>query len=173
MLTLIRWLLRRRRKKKGPTPQQEIDALLAELRRESRDSLSGALAVTVQAKKALDTTRIVDVPFPEDILNGDVPLDDEALRRLDAYAREMRRFQRACLAQGTNLTASVARGLDIWTISFWTLAQSQAEKGREIWRLLMQGEPNLEPAYKFMVRRDLTDVELSYLTYRPRILLDA
>jgi len=171
ILTLIRWAVRRYRKEKELTPRERVDQLLASLRTASAEELGGVLAVAMQAKKTLDTTRIIDVPFPVDILDGHVPLDDAALSRLQTYIREMDRFRLRCLAEGTILTASVARGIDTWIAVMLTLTLPAMAEGREIWSLLARGEANVESAYRFMVRRDLTDVEKDYLTYRPRIFI--
>jgi len=173
MITLIRWLLKRYRPKEPVrTPTQKVGDVLAGLRQASETELGGALAVAVQAKKTLDTTKIIATPFPADILDGAIALDDAARVRLLAYAAELERFRGMCLAQGTILTISVARGLDTWIATCLALALPAIAEGREIWVLLKRGEGNVESAYRFMVRRDLTDVERGYLDYRPRVLVE-
>ncbi|TAL00491.1 MAG: hypothetical protein EPO08_13485 [Rhodospirillaceae bacterium] len=171
MLSLIRWIIARYKPKKELTPEQKVTALLHALRQASPDELGGVLAVAMQAKKTLDTTRLIETPFPADILDGHTPLDEAGRARLEKYVRDMERFRRICLSEGTILTASVANGIETWIVTFLTLTLPAMAEGRELWAFLLRGEPNVEAAYRFMVRRDLTDVERDYLTYRPRILL--
>lgn len=172
MLTLIRWLIARFRRKKELPPQQELAVFLEGLRRMSAAELGGVLAGAAQARKTLDSTRIVSMPFPLEHFGGALPLDGTATESLLEYLSEMKRFKAVCLAEASILTISVARGLDVWIATVWALTLPAVEAGREMWAMLAQGEGNVESAYRFMVRRDLTDVERDYLTYRPRILAD-
>jgi hypothetical protein len=173
MLSLIRWLIRRYRSKKKLTPSQKIEALLHDLRHASVDELGGVLAGAMQAKKALDTTRLIDIPFPVDILDGQTPLDEAARTRLVTYTHELERFQNVCLTEATILTVQVAKGLETWIVTLLTLTLPAMTEGKEVWALLVRGEPDLEAAYRFRARRELTDVERDYIAYRPRIMLAA
>ena len=173
MITLIRWLIARyRRKKAQRTPEQEVDDLLQALRTAASDEeLAGTLAAAAHAKKTLDTTRMVDVPFPMDILGGEVPMDDAARARLIAYIRQLRQFKAYCLGQGTVMTTAIARGLDIWIVTFLTLVLPNMDAGREIWALLVRGAAHVEGAFRFMTRRQPSDVEREHMAYRPKVML--
>jgi hypothetical protein len=106
-----------------------------------------------------------------DILDGQVPLDDAARARLVTYIRELRRFKAYCLAQGTIMTTAVARGLDIWIVTCLTLVLPNMDAGREIWALLVRGAPHVEGAFRFMTRREPSDVEREHMAYRPKVML--
>jgi hypothetical protein len=172
MLRLIRNFIVRLRTPAPKSPEQELDDFLRSLRVASKDGLAGVLAGALLAKKTLDTTRQVDIPFPADVLDGRVPLDERARADLRAYADALRRFQRICAASGSILIVAVAKGLDTWIATINAVADpALLDKGREAWGLLVQGEGGVEAAYRFMVRRDMTDVERSYIGYRPALLV--
>jgi hypothetical protein len=173
MLRLILRLIAHYRKPKEPTPQELVDAYLASLHEASTDALAGMLAAAMQAKKALDTTRIVDVPFPVDILSGEAALDAAGRQRAVHYISELRRFQQKCVAEGTILTTAVAKGLDVWIITLLTLTLPDRPVGAEMWSYLVRGETGVEAAWRFIMRRDITDLELEYMTYRPRLFVAA
>jgi len=172
MLTLIRWLINRYLKKKRyRTPEQEVADLINGLRAAaSAEELAGALAAAAHARKTLDTTRMVETPFPMDILDGQVDLDDANRDRLILYIRELRKFKIYCLGQGTIMTTAVARGLDIWIVTMLTMLLPNMEVGREIWALLARGEPHVEGAFRFMTRREPSDVERDHMAYRPKAM---
>jgi hypothetical protein len=172
MLTLIRWLIAYFRRRQEPKPHEEIALLLQTLRAASEADLANILAVALHAKKTLDTTRLVNMPFPTEIFDGALPLDATAVKTLQAYVQGLKRFKAGCIAQGTIMTMSVARGLDVWIATVWSLTLPAITEGKEIWSLLAKGEGGVQDAYRFTIRRDLTDVEQGYLTYRPRILID-
>ena len=160
-------------KEKEKPPEQLIDVHLAKLRRASAGELAGTLAAAILAKKTVDTTRMVEAPFPEAHLDGSALIDEAARAQLIAYVSDLRRFRRICAESETILRMSVAKGLDTWMATISAIAvPGQIDKARELWRLLMQGEPTLEAAYRFMVRRAPTDVEMSYMTYRPALLME-
>lgn len=174
MLSLIQKVVARLRTEDEKSPEEEIDAFLRGLRAASREELAGVLAGALLAKKTLDTTRQVAMPFPSEYFDGEAPLDDRARERLRAYGLELKRFQQFCTESGTILGIAVAKGLDTWIMSLRALAvPALISKGRELWWLLMQGEHSVESAYRFMVRRDMSDAEMSYLTYRPALLAPA
>jgi hypothetical protein len=171
MLSLFQKVVARIRPPAEKTPEDEMDDYLRNLRAASREELSGVLAGAMLARKTLDTTRQVSTPFPADYLDGRTPLDESGRAHLAAYGQELKSFQRACVSSGTILSLAVAKGLDTWIMSVSALAiPALIGKGREAWWLLMQGEQSLEQAYRFMVRRDMTDVDFSYLGYRPAAL---
>lgn len=157
--------------KEEKSPAQEIDAFLARLRAASPDELGGFLAAALLAKKTLDTTRQVEQPFPAEVFEGRTAIDENARTQLASYARALKAFQAICAASGTILGVSTAKGLDTWIVSSHALADPLlGDRGREVWTLLKRGEADVEAAYGFMVRRDVTDVELGYLAYRPAAL---
>jgi hypothetical protein len=172
MRTLFRWLLNHLHGPREPTPQAEMTMFLEQLRTSSPPSMAGHLAAAALARKTLDATRMVSTPFPADILAGEARLDAEAAERLTAYALEMRRFKTRCLTENTTLTLSVARGLDVWIPTMWAAALSARAEGKEIWSLLSRGDNAVESAYRFMLKREPSDVERSFFTYRPRIFFD-
>src|SRR5262249_48568793 len=133
----------------------------------------GVLAVAMLAKKTLDTTRLVAEPFPTDILDATPPLDAAARVRLQKYGRARKRFKGMSRCEGRIRTTSVARGLATLIVSVWTLTIHATEDGREIWHMLRASEPHVETAYRFMLRRDVNEVDRDYLAYRPRIFFDA
>lgn len=153
------------------SPAQEAEIYLNPLRSASPDAIAAVLATAVLARKTLDTTRMVATPFPNDELNGQVPLDDAARERLAAYADDLKQFQSVCAASGTTLVRSVGDGLDTWILSVRALAMPNLyDKGREAWALLEKGDAGIEKAYRFMIRREISDVEREYLHYRPAAL---
>jgi hypothetical protein len=172
MRTLFRWLLDHLRRRSEPTPQAEMTAFLENLRTSSPPSMAGHLAAAALARKTLAATQMVSIPFPADILAGDAPLDGAAAERLTAYALEMRRFKARCLTENTTLTLAVARGLDVWIPTMWAGALSARAEGKQIWALLSRGDNAVESAYRFMLKREPTEVERGFFTYRPRIFLD-
>lgn len=172
MRTLFRWLLDYLRRRREPTPQAEMIAFLELLRTSSPPSMAGHLAAAALARKTLDATRIVNFPFPTDILAGEVPLDAAAVERLNAYALDMRRFRTRCTTENTTLTMAVARGLDVWIPTMWAAALSAHAEGKQMWALLSRGDGGIEAAYQFMLKREPSEVERGFFTYRPRIFLD-
>jgi hypothetical protein len=172
MLRLVRSLLAHFAPKEEASPTHEIDAFLASLRHASPDHLAGVLAAAMLAKKTLDTTRLVEMPFPAAHLEANAVLDAAARADLLNYVRELRRFQSICAETETALRMAVAKGLDTWIATISAVAlPGMFDKAREIWRFLIQGETGMEGAYRFMVRRAPTEVELVYMTYRPTLLL--
>ncbi len=153
------------------TPEQEADAYIANLRAASLDDVAAVLSAALIARKTLDTTRLVETPFPNDDFDGNSELDEAARDRLAAYADELRRFQATCATSGMTLGHSVAKGLDTWILTARALAMPHMlEKGREAWTLLKKGDDRLENSFRFMIRREITDVEREYLAYRPAAL---
>ena len=164
---LWRWLAPETAK----SPEQETEIYLKVLRATPTEDVAAVLASAMLARKTLDTTRLVATPFPNAELSGETPLDEEAREHLVAYADELKRFQAICGTSGMTLGQSVAKGLDTWIMSVRALALPHLyDKGREAWALLEKGDDGVEKSYRFMLRRDITEVELGYLHYRPAAL---
>lgn len=162
---------RRRRALRMRTPLRQIDDHFAELPN-SPTGLAGELAAAMLAKKSLDTTKQVDVPFPEDYFLGARPVDDEASASLHIYEQKLQYFREQLIYRNTVFTNSVARGVSVWITSIHALRHSDLRpKGVDLWSRLMRGEPHLEQAYHMMLRREITDVEREYMKFRPTALL--
>lgn len=162
---------RRREALRARSPQQQVRDHMAEIPN-SPTGLAGELAAAMLAKKSLDTTRQVDVPFPEDYFTGARPIDDEAKAVLHTYEQKLQVFREALVHRNTIFTNSVARGVSIWITSIHALVQPDLkEKGMDLWGRLVSGEPHLEEAYHMMLRRDITDVEREYMKFRPTVLI--
>src|SRR5205085_1835145 len=106
------------------------------------------------AKKTLDTTRQVALPFPDAYFEG-APVDEAGRAALLAYAEALQKFQHELEDAEMPLGMAVARGLPTWVASCYALADpALMEQGREIWRRLNANDPNLEDALKLQVRRE-------------------
>lgn len=151
------------------TPQRQVEDHFAELPN-SPTGLAGELAAAMLAKKSLDTTKQVNVPFPEDYFTGAKPIDDEARETLHVYERKLQRFREELVHRNTIFTLSVARGVSVWITTIHTLRHADLRpRGQDLWDRLIQGEPYLEDAYFMMLRRDITDVEREYMKFRPTV----
>lgn len=166
------YLARRRRLAlRMRTPQRQVDDHMMELPN-SPTGLAGALAAAILAKKSLDTTKQVDVPFPEDYFTGARSIDDEARATLHAYEQKLQRFREQLVSRNSIFTDSVARGVSIWITSIHALLHADLRpKGEQLWGRLMTGEGDLESAYHMMLRREITEVEREYMKFRPTALL--
>lgn len=161
---------RRRLALRARTPERQIADHFAELPH-SPTGLAGELAAAMLAKKSLDTTKQVSVPFPEAYFLG-AAIDEEGLATLHAYEQKLQTFREQLAHRNTIFTNSVARGVSIWITSIHALRHPELRaKGEELWARLMQGEEQLEPAYHMMLRREITDVERVYMKFRPTALL--
>lgn len=164
---------RRRLALRARTPERQVADYFAELPH-SPTGLAGELAAAMLAKKSLDTTKQVDVPFPEGYFTGAQPVDDEALTTLRAYEAKLQRFREQLVYRDTPFSNSVARGVSVWITSIHALTHPELRaNGLELWGRLMQGEPYLEDAYHMMLRRDVTDIEREYMKFRPAVLIAA
>ena len=164
---------RRRRALRMRSPQRQVEDHFAELPG-SPTGLAGELAAAMLAKKSLDTTKQVDLPFPEDYFTGARSIDDEALAILHDYEQKLQRFREQLTHRNTIFTNSVARGVSIWITSIHSLRHPELRaRGFELWGRLIQGEPYLESAYHMMLRRDITDVERVYMKFRPSVLISS
>ncbi|MCC6913487.1 MAG: hypothetical protein IT566_07275 [Rhodospirillaceae bacterium] len=162
---------RRRDAMRARTPERQIEDHFAELPN-SPTGLAGELAAAMLAKKSLDTTRQVNVPFPEDYFTGVKVIDAEALETLHVYERKLQIFREQLVHRNTIFTISVARGVSVWITSIHALRHPELRpKGDDLWARLIRGEPELEGAYFMMLRRDITDVEREYMKFRPAVFL--
>ena len=73
-------------------PVAQLDEYLENLRSMFRTQVTAYFAVSILAKKILDTTRQVDQPFPEAYFDGTAPIDEAARATLLAYAEALQRF---------------------------------------------------------------------------------
>ncbi len=152
-------------------PERQVEDHFAELPN-SPTGLAGELAAAMLAKKSLDTTKQVNVPFPEDYFTGVRPIDEEARETLHIYEQKLQHFREQLVHRNTIFTISVARGVSVWITSIHTLRHPELRpKGHDLWARLMRGEPELEDAYFMMLRRDVTDVEREYMKFRPTVFL--
>lgn len=154
------------------SPAAQVGAQLEVVRRALRAELASILAAVLYAKKTLDTTRQVDIPFPDEVFAGDQPIDEAVRAGLTAYAQELARFQAECIARDTVVSAAVGRGLTMWIVSLHAAASpALLPQAREMWAKLVTASDGLEEGYRFLLRREPSDVERSYFTYRPHLFL--
>jgi hypothetical protein len=151
-------------------PSAYVDEYLATLRVAFRGEMVGTLAGALLAKKTLDTTRQVDVPFPDAYLDGTKPVDDAARVTLTAYAEALIKFHYELEEAENPIGMAVWRGLPTWIASCYCLADPALnDKGKEIWKLLTGSEGGIEEAIKLQMRRGPSDVERTYFSYRPAV----
>lgn len=163
---------RKRRAERTKPPRAQLEDVLGELRGLFPGELSGRLAAALLAKKSLDTTRQVDEPFPEAYFSGTAAIDAAAQADLRRYEQKLQTFREHCVAHKSTFTISVARGLGVWIVSAHALAEPELlPLGRDLWERLSKGADNLEEAYRLLLRREITDVEKTYMSYRPAALM--
>ncbi len=173
MISVIkRYLAQRRRAAlRARTPARQIDDHFAELPNSST-GLAGELAAAMLAKKSLDTTKQIEVPFPEEYFLGTHAVDEAGKAALQAYEQKLQSFREQLVHRNSIFTISVARGVSIWITSIHALVHPDLRpKGVELWSRLVKGEEELEEAYHMMLRREITDVEREYMKFRPTVLL--
>ena len=143
---------------------------MAAFRAAYRTEHGTTLAAAVLAKKTLDTTRQVDQPFPEQYFDGTAPVDDAARATLTAYARALQKFQHDLEDAEISIGMAVVRGVPTWIACCFILTDpALLPYGKEIWAVLVENEADVEPAHKFLTRREPSDVERSYFKYRPAV----
>ncbi len=153
-------------------PEQRVQEHLAAVRAAPQPERAGILAVTLFAKKTLDTTRQVDIPFPDAYLSGEQPIDAAAQAELAAYADALVEFQAALFANDTTVSIAAARGMTTWIASLYSAATpGLLPQGQEIWQNLVTASDGVEDGYTFFLRRQPSDVERSYFSYRPTLFL--
>jgi hypothetical protein len=162
----------RRSALRARSPARQVQDHLGEIRGSGPGGLTGKLAQALLAKKSLDTTKQVEEPFPEDYFTGAKPIDDEARLILRGYEQRLQDFREQLLARNTTFTIHVAQGVSVWITSIHTLVYDDLRaQGLELWGRLLQGEENVEEAYRMLLRRDVTDVERIYMQFRPTVLV--
>ena len=78
----------------------------------------------------------------------------------------------ALLDRDSAVSLTVAKGLTTWIMTFYAMIiPGMLPQARELWARLNQGYEGVEEAYKFMLRREPSDVERAYFDYRPAFLL--
>lgn len=163
---------RRRRAERAKPPQLQVAEYMVQVRSCQTPELASVLAAAMLAKKSLDTTRQVDVPFPEAYFNGTANVDEAGRVELSAYEQKLQDFREQLVHRNTIFTNGVARGVSVWIASIHTLVDPDLRgEGHDLWSRLMQGESQLEEAYRMLLRRDITDVERTYMQYRPVVLI--
>lgn len=137
-----------------------------------RMEVAGQLAAALFAKKTLDTTRQVEMPFPDAYFSGEAPLDEAAIPALMAYAAALVKFQNELNERGTSITTAAAKGMTTWIVSLYAMSiPGLLPQAQELWAKLEHGAEHLEDAHKFLLRRAPSDVERTYFAYRPVALL--
>ncbi len=155
-------------------PAAQVDEYLTDLRQSYRTQVTALFAVALLAKKILDTTRQVDVPFPEEYFDGTLTVDDAGRATLTTYAEALRAFFHILEDDNALISMSVARGLPAWIASCYALADPALfAQGQEIWQRLTENTETLEEAFKMQVRREPSEVERVYFSYRPAVFLTA
>jgi hypothetical protein len=168
LVALIRALGRRYKKKK--TPEQQLNEYLSALRGSFPGEISSILAAAMLAKKGLDTTRQVPLPFPEEYFSGAKPVDEQACAVLITYEHDLQKLRNDMTRFNSPFSMAVAKGLGTWIASLHALSKPEfLSKGEEIWSRLARGEKGLEEAYRMLLRRELSSVDKAYFDYRPAV----
>ena len=154
------------------TPAKYVATASARVLNAYRNELAGIFAAVLLAKKTFDSTRQVDIPFPERYFDGSAAVDDAARAELETYAVALEKFLEQCNDSGTPLGYSTAKGVEIWVASVYGLARPElTDDVRRMWTQLVQGEENIEEAFKLIMRRDPSDLDREYFKYRPVALI--
>jgi hypothetical protein len=157
-------------RQKQRTPEETVMEHHGTVSRAMKAELGSLLAGALFAKKTLDTTRQVDMPFPDVYVLGEMPVDAAGQAQLAIYAAQLEKFQSACVEHNTPVTLAVARGLTSWIALLYSAAiPGMLPHGQEIWARLLEAEDALEEGYRFLLRREPTDVERTYFSYRPAL----
>jgi hypothetical protein len=153
-------------------PEERVTAYAERVRQAKPMELASMLAAALFAKKTLDSTRHIDITFPEKLLASEEPLGEGALELLRRYIEELEKFAVELKERDTSATHGAARGVATWIVSFYSLTlPGHAQHGKDIWRTLVTAEADIEEAHRFLLKRDPTDPERAYFTYRPMIFL--
>ncbi len=96
-------------------PAAYVDEYLAALRVAFRGEVVGTLAGALLAKKTLDSTRQVDIPFPDAFFDATKPVDDAGRAELTAYAEALIKFHYELEEAESAIVMAVWRGLPTWT----------------------------------------------------------
>src|SRR5947209_1194654 len=146
---LERWLTKLQRRFSQKTPAQHVEALHERVLAAFRGELAGLLASTLLAKKTLDTTRQVELPFPDAAFDGDGALDAQIRAALEAYVKALQEFHERCIDAELPLSYATATGVDVWIASAYALLDPALKpKVSEIWQRLSQMQTELGEATK-------------------------
>ncbi len=152
------------------SPASVVEEYMAAFRAAFGGEHGTTLAAAMLAKKTLDTTRQVDLPFPEPYFDGALPVDDAARAMLTAYARALQKFQHDLEDAEVSIGMAVVRGMPTWIASCFILADpALLPYGKEIWAALADNAAGVEQAHKFLTRREPSEVERTYFNYRPAV----
>jgi hypothetical protein len=151
-------------------PAAQVDEYMENLQSSFRTQVAATFAMTIFAKKILDATRQVELPFPEAYFDGAAPVDDAGRATLVAYAEALQKFLHVLEDDNAPLSTTVARGLPTWIASCYALADPALfEKGREIWQRLTENQEGLDEAFRMQMKREPSEVERVYFQYRPKV----
>lgn len=154
------------------TPEQQVRAHVEAVLGAFRTEVSGLLAAALFAKKTLDTSRQVEIPFPDAYVLGEAPIDDAARAAFEVYVGELEKFQAVLVDRDSAVSLAAAKGLTTWIATFYAMSiPDLLPQAREIWGHLAQGYEGVEEAHKFLLRRAPSDVERTYFSYRPTFLM--
>ena len=154
------------------TPEELVTEHVTAMRVAFRTELAGQLAAALFAKKTLDSTRQVEMPFPDAYFSGEAPLDAAAAATLMSYAAALQTFQDELSQRGTAISIAASKGMTTWIVSLYAMAiPGLLPQAQELWSKLIIGTEGLEDAHKFLLRRAPSDVERTYFDYRPKALL--
>jgi hypothetical protein len=167
-----RWLIKLQRRFSQKTPQQHVAALHGRVMAAFRGELAGLLASTLLAKKTLDTTRQVELPFPDAVFDGGGALDESERATLEAYVKALLEFHERCIDAELPLSYATANGVDVWIASAYALLDPALRpQVTETWQRLSQMGPDLPEATKMLLKREPSDVDRVYFTYRPKAVM--
>lgn len=172
LVALIRGLGQRFKKTKSL--DQQTREYLSHLRGSFPGERSSTLAAAMLAKKSLDSTRQVSVPFPEEYLDGSKSIDSIAREFLHSYVKELQKLHGEMVRFNSLFSLAVAKGLSTWIVSLHILTRPELlPEGREAWALMLRAEKGAEEAYQMLLRRQLSDADKACLTYRPIVFLSS
>jgi hypothetical protein len=167
-----RLLLKLQRRFSQKTPAQHVEAMYGRVTAAFRGELSGILASTLLAKKTLDTTRQVELPFPDAVFDAAGPPGEQARATLEAYVRALQEFHHRCIDAELPLSFATATGVDVWIASAYGLLYPEIKpKVVEMWQRLSQMESDLPEATKLLLKREPSEIDRVYFQYRPKALM--
>lgn len=153
-------------------PAKHVARVCSRITNAYKTELAGVFATVLLAKKTFDSTRQVDLPFPERYFDGTAPIDEAARTELITYAAALHKFYEQCEDGGTPLSYATAQGVDVWIASVYGLALPDlTPEVRRMWEQLVKGEEGVEDAFKLVIRRDPSDLDREYFKYRPVALI--
>ncbi len=163
--TLVKWFA------KVP-PAKHVARVSTRVTNAYKTELAGLFATVLLAKKTFDSTRQVDLPFPEKYLDGAAPIDEAARAELMVYAEALQKFHEQCEDSSSPLGYAIAQGVDVWMASVYGLAIPELTPDvRRMWEQLVKGEEGIDEAFKMVIRREPSDLDREYFKYRPKALI--